>query len=159
MAGLAGPPTMPPRQGNLFDAESAPPSNESLFDRMSAALKGSTHPYAQKDLRKATTATKFIGRGSLASSTNRYRLAAGDLANCGRYVATDVVFVSAEGARRQRIPIDRGELTLAARAGVTFVTDAVPDRNRPYNVGEREVAALLLSLGYADDGAGHWQKK
>lgn len=150
---------MNPTQGNLFEAESGSTPSESLFDRMSAALKGSSHPYAQKDLRKATTATKFIGRGSSASSTNRYRLAAGNLANCSSYVASDVVFVSAEGARRQRIAIDRDELTLAARAGVTFVTDTCSDRNRPYNVGEREVASLLLSLGYSDDGEGYWKKR
>lgn len=150
-------------QSSLFEpvvsGPSSAPSSASLFERMSKALQGSTHPYAQKDLRKATTATKFIGRGSPASSTNRYRQAAGDLANCGRYVASDVVFVSAEGARRQRLDIDRAELELASQVGVTFITDAPADRNRPYNVGEREVAAFLQTQGYLDDGQGHWQKR
>lgn len=146
-------------QESLFETVTVPPPNDSLFVRMSIALRNSNHPYAQKDLRKATTATKFIGRGSIVSSTNRYRLAAGHLANCGRYIASDIVFVSAEGARRQRIAIDQDELTLAAQAGVTFVTDTFLDRSRPYNVGEREVAALLSSLGYIDNGKGHWQKK
>lgn len=126
---------------------------------MSKALHGSTHPYAQKDLQKATTATKFIGRGSSASSTNRYRQAAGDLANCGRYAACDIVFVSAEGARARRLPIDTDELARAAQAGVQFITDTPADRNRPYNVGEREVAAFLLTQGYRDDGQGHWKKR
>lgn len=153
-----------PRQSSLFEpaepAESAiGPSSTSLFERMSLALRGSTHPYAQKDLRKATSATKFIGQGSPASSTNKYRRAAGDLANCGHYVAEDVVFVSAEGARRQRLTIDQVELARASQAGVTFITDTPADRNRPYNVGEREVADFLQAQGYEDDGQGRWQKR
>jgi hypothetical protein len=128
-----------------------------LFDRMSKALAGSTNPYARKDLRKANGSTKFIGRGSPASSTNRYMLAAGDLANSGRYAAADIVFVSAEGARRCRIVADIAELWSAAEAGVTFVTDNEFDRNRAYNVGEREVAALLRTWGYQDKGSGCWR--
>ena len=40
-----------------------------------------------------------------------------------------------------------------------FITDTPADRNRPYNVGEREVEAFLTSHGYADDGQGRWSKK
>lgn len=127
-----------------------------LFDRLASALSGSSHPYAQKDLAKARTANKFIGRGSPASSTNRYRQASGDLANCGTYASGDVVFVSAEGARRQRLPIDVAELARAVQAGATFITDTLADRSRAYNVGEREVAAFLGAQGYQDDGQGRW---
>ncbi len=147
-----------PHQRGLFDADVDDLPVLTLFDRMSKALQGSTHPYVQKDLRKARSATKFIGRGSSASSTNRYRQAAGELANCGRYHPDDVVFVSAEGARRQRLDIDRAELALAVQAGVTFVTDRPAERNRPYNVGEREVEAFLRARGYRDDGMGQWKK-
>jgi hypothetical protein len=129
-----------------------------LYERMSAALAGATNPYAQKDLKKARTATKFIGRGSAASSTNRYRQAAGDLANCGQYAAGDVVFVSAEGDRKGRLAVDHHELTRAVCAGAAFVTDSDYDRNRHYNVGEREVANLLSVCGYADNGTGYWTK-
>ena len=145
-------------QCSLFDSASPAATGSTLFERMSEAVKGSTNPYAQKDSQKAVTATKFIGRGSAQSSTNKYRQAAGSLANCGQYDSTDVVFVSAEGARRHRLEIDRGELTVAARAGVTFITDTPADRNRSYNVGEREVASFLLSAGYRDDGKGRWTK-
>lgn len=131
----------------------------SLFDRMSAALADSTNPYARKDLRKAKGATKFIGRGSPASSTNRYRLAAGDLANTGEYTATDTVFVSAEGARRGRVAADIAELWKAAEAGVIFVTDGDYDRNRPYNIGEREIAAVFRTWGFQDNGSGRWHRK
>lgn len=145
-------------QGWLFEPPERAARCQTLYERMANALRNSNHPYAQKDLRKATNATKFIGRGSSASSTNKYRLAAGDLGNCGHYEAHDIVFVSAEGARRQRLPIDTAELMLAARAGATFITDTPEDRNRPYNVGEREVAAFLHAQGYRDDGKGHWRK-
>lgn len=128
-----------------------------LFDRMTAALADATNPYARKDVLKAKGATKFIGRGSPASSTNRYRLAAGDLANCGVYLATDVIFVSAEGARRGRIPVDFEELGKAVNARAVLVTDKPYDRNRPYNVGEREVADFLTVRGYSDRGTGRWE--
>lgn len=140
-----------------LNSNAAPPS-KSLFDRMSVALAGATNPYARKDVQKARGATKFIGRGSPASSTNRYMLAAGDLANCGQYVAADVIFVSAEGARRGRVPVHYEELAKAAAAGATFVTDNVTDRTRSYNVGEREVAAFLRSQGYVDRDTGRWTK-
>jgi hypothetical protein len=144
--------------GSHMQEKTVVEKNGRLFERMSAALSGSTHPYAQKDLQKAKCATKFIGVGSQASSTNRYRLAAGDLANCGQYVSSDVVFISAEGARRGRISVDVTELRNAAAAGVTFVTDNVHDRNRSYNVGEREVANCLLACGYVDNDTGRWQR-
>lgn len=115
---LRGPPRSlqhePAHQSSLFEssepAESAiGPSSASLFERMSHALRGSTHPYAQKVLRKATSATKFIGQSSPTSSTNKYRRAAGD-----------VVFVSAEGARRQRLAFDPSATAQASpfRAGL-----------------------------------------
>lgn len=151
----------PPNQTPLFDDNLEPNKapSISLFDRMSFALQHSINPYTQKDLLKAKKATKFIGQGSPASSTHKYRIAAGDLANCEVYSSEDVVFVSAEGARKNRISINTKELTIAANAGVTFITDTPTDRNRPYNVGEREVEDLLLSLGYADNGFGVWTKK
>jgi hypothetical protein len=126
-----------------------------LFDRISTVQ--STNPYFSKDLAKAARANKFIGRGSAASSTNKYRIAAGDLANCGSYTSTDVVFVSAEGDRRGRHPIDTDELALAISAGVTFITDNASNRNRRYNVGERQVASLLESEGYTEVNPGVWK--
>lgn len=135
-----------------------PANTDILHTRMAADLRNATSPYAQKDLRKAKGATKFIGRGSLASSTNRYMMAAGNLANCGEYQATDVIFVSAEGARRGRVAIDKVELQKAVNAGATFITDNEYDRTRTYNVGEREVSAFLLKAGYNDKGSGRWKK-
>lgn len=140
----------------MRDMQDRPQVN--LYERMSAVLANSTNPYAAKDLRKAKGASKFIGRGSQASSTNRYMLAAGDLANSGQYTETDTVFVSVEGARRGRIAADITELWTAADAGVTFVTDNAYDRSRAYNLGERELASLLRTWGFQDDGTGRWRR-
>lgn len=127
----------------------------SLYNRISQVQ--STNPYFRKDLEKARYATKFIGRGSSASSTNKYMMAAGDLANCGNYTSEDVVFVSAEGMRKGRIAVDFTELEKAVKAKVTFITDDAYNRNRPYNLGEREVADFLIKNGYKDTGKGVWR--
>lgn len=116
----------------------------------------STNPYFSKDLAKALHATRFIGRGSTLSSTNKYMEAAGDLANCGNYSLADVVFVSAEGARRNRIEVNFEELALAIAARASFVTDVPFDRNRPYNIGERKVADFLSKNGYVEAKPGRW---
>ena len=68
------------------------------------------------------------------------------LANLGTYDASDVVFVSSEGARGGRFdPVPGGrtagayrDLDLAVAAGASFVVDAPADRARAYNVGERQ---------------------
>ena len=127
-----------------------------LFDRMSKVQ--STNPHFSKDLQKTTHATKFIGQGSIASSTHKYMLASGELANTGSYTQDDVVFVSAEGARRGRMDIDLDELGKAILAGSTFVTDDFYNRERPYNMGERQVAHFLTQNGYKDNGKGIWKK-
>lgn len=125
----------------------------------------STGQYTAKDQKKADKATKFIGFGSPTSSTNKYRLAAieqGVPANSGQYTADDTVFVSAEGNRGGRKPAPFAEITRAMDAGATIVTDDAANRARPYNVGEREVAAHLSRHGYVETAPGVWtqgQKK
>ena len=127
-----------------------------LFERISQVK--SNNPYFSKDLEKTRQANKFIGRGSLASSTHKYMMAAGDLANCGIYTKDDVIFVSAEGMRRNRVDVDFDELNKAVLAGSTFVTDNLYNRSRPYNQGERQVAFFLSKNGYKDNDSGIWKK-
>ena len=115
-----------------------------------------TSPYTAKDQRKADQCNKFIGRGSPRSSTHSYMLAYGALANCGEYTKTDKVFISAEGMRNGRLNPSVEEITLAANADVTFITDTESDRNRPYNVGERQVVAILEKLNYFEIQQGKW---
>lgn len=117
-----------------------------------------TGPYTAKDQRKWDRANKMIGRGSARSSTHRYAQAIGALANCGTYGPDDVVFVSAEGNRGGRLKPDFAELGRAADAGASFITDVRAQRETPYNIGEREVAAFLTQRGYADQGTGLWTR-
>lgn len=113
--------------------------------------------YAAKDAEKASRANKYIGRGSDRSSTDAYRRAIGpDFANTGQYQPGDIVWISVEGARYGRIPHDKREISIAAAAGVTFITDTEEHRNRPYNLGERDVALLLGQLGYRETSPGRW---
>lgn len=116
-----------------------------------------TSTYLSKDQAKSDRANKFIGRGSATSSTAQYAKDWGDRANTGSYTADDVVFVSAEGNRSGRIGPDLNELNKAMAAGATLITDsATTGRNRPYNVGEREVAAHLTKHGYTESEPGTW---
>jgi hypothetical protein len=116
-----------------------------------------TGPYTAKDQVKSDKATKFIGRGSAASSTAKYAAAWGDRANSGVYDASDRVFVSAEGNRSGRLRPDTNELRKAIAAGATFITDDAANRQRLYNLGEREVAAFLNANGYKEVRPGEWE--
>jgi hypothetical protein len=127
----------------------------SLFDRLSKV--NSTNPYFAKDLAKAAKANKFIGRGSSVSSTEKYRIAAGDLGNCGVYSSTDVVFISVEGNRRGRVEHDVAELEKAIMAGATFITDDKYNRMRSYNCGERAIAELLTYCNLTEVQPGVWK--
>jgi len=122
-----------------------------------------TGPYTAKDQQKADLANKFIGRGSDRSSTAQYAKDYGPYANCGVYKRGDVVFISAEGNRSGRLTPDYKEITLAIKAKVVFVTDNLSDRERSYNIGEREVAEFLLQNNYYEYwlGAmpGRWRPK
>ncbi|WP_297775896.1 hypothetical protein [uncultured Roseovarius sp.] len=113
--------------------------------------------YFAKDQAKAMRATKFIGRGSRSSSTNAYAIACGDLANCGAYEPEDIVFISAEGARSNRRDPDFCEIARACQSRCSFITDDPSNRARTYNVGERQVAAFLISRGYRETALGFWQ--
>ncbi len=114
--------------------------------------------YAQKDARKAALATKYIGRGSPRSSTNAYRLAIGpQFANTGNYAPGDTVWISAEGARANRLNPDFREIGMAIDALTTIITDGPTDRQRPYNVGERQVGTYLTTRGYVEVSPGRWQ--
>lgn len=117
-----------------------------------------TGPYTAKDQRKANAANKFIGRGSPRSSTNAYAAAYGDNANCGAYTSSDVVFISAEGNRSGRLDPDFNEIKRACDANARFITDDATNRARPYNVGERQVAAFLVSQGYQESRPGIWSR-
>lgn len=135
-----------------FDGKERFPTSESITG---VVLTG-TSPYLAKDQRKADRATKFIGRGSPRSSTAQYAKDFGAIANSGTYYADDVVFISAEGNRADRMQPDFAEIQEAMSAGATILTDDADNRNRSYNVGERQVADYLSRNGYAETAPGEW---
>lgn len=136
-------------------AAQAPKSQGAPSGGRSPAL-GGTGPYAAKDQAKSDQANKFIGRGSAASSTAKYAKAWGARANTGQYTSSDVVFVSAEGNRGGRIAPDLDEIGRAVQARATIITDDKANRDREYNVGEREVAKFLAESGYRESAPGRW---
>ena len=119
---------------------------------------GGKNKYFAKDQAKADKANKFIGQGSENSSTNQYRIDYKENANTGVYDSSDVVFTSAEGNRRGRKLPNYKEIQKAIDAGVTFITDTLEHRERPYNIGEREVADYLSKNGYEESAPGTWTK-
>lgn len=121
--------------------------------RPKVKLSGDTK-YTAKDQAKSDRANAFIGRGSDRSATAQYAIDWGDGANKGFYNPDDVVFVSVEGDRKGRISFDKAEIDLAIDAGVTFVVDKKADRERKYNVGERELYKYLLENGYKETSDG-----
>ena len=151
---------------NLFPVESATaPKTEAVGQTVQPVVGAKLDfnpklPVAiqKKDQAKADKATKFIGRGSKNSSTNRYRISFGDRANTGSYTSSDVVFISAEGQRDGRVLPNYAEIQLALDAGATIITDVPADRARAYNSGERDVASYLETHGYQETTPGTWNK-
>lgn len=108
-----------------------------------------TGKYVSKDQLKADVAHSFIGIGSKGSSTHAYSQSYGVLANKGHYINSEVVFVSVNGNRPDRVRLESivSELRLALASGAKLLTDTPDHRNRPYNVGEQELAAFLTLEG------------
>jgi len=108
-------------------------------------------PYSNKDVAKFKECTKLISRGARYSSSWYY--SKHPLANTGDYCSSDTVGISVNGKRRNRIPADFVELHQAIKSGVkVFVLDSLGDRNRTFNVGEREVTDYLIKQGYKELG-------
>lgn len=64
-----------------------------------------------------------------------------------------------DGNRRGRFELDFAELGRAAAAGATFITDVRADRERSWDIGERQVADYLISLGYHEANPGNWRPR
>ena len=109
--------------------------------------------YNDKDKVKFAKCNKLISRGAVGSSSHKYML--GQILdiekssiNCGEYNEEDIVGVSVNGNRKGRITFDSDEVYKAIDAGSTIITDNEYDRNRPFNIGERELARFLASWKY-----------
>ena len=118
--------------------------------------------YQNKDMVKFAKCNKLISRGAIGSSSHRYSLLDDFwIPNAGSYSSSDQVGISVNGARRGRLSFDKNEVLLAISAGVSFITDNEYNRNRSFNIGEREIANFLIEHGYTakdyPQGA-HWTK-
>ena len=136
-----------------------PPSTPAPPSGPTKVVLKAVSPYHAKDQAKSDKATKFIGSGAPNSSTESYRASWGKLANSGVYTAEDVVFVSSNGNRPGRKLPYYTELSKAIAAGATILTDSKKDRDRTYNIGEREVAEYLLLNKYEELSDGVWTPK
>ena len=121
--------------------------------------------YNDKDKAKFMKCTKLISRGVTGSSSDKY--AKGlildiDIHNINvtTYTTDDIVGISVNGARANRVSFDRHLVDLAIKANVKyFITDNLYNRNRSFNVGEREVAEYLTANNYTFNDhvkGGYW---
>ena len=102
--------------------------------------------YQDKDKIKFKFCNKMISRGAIGSSSHKYSQA--NNANTGEYTSTDIVGISVNGNRKNRVSFDTQELQLAIDANVIIVTDNLYHTNRSFNSGEREVAKFLSNNNY-----------
>lgn len=120
--------------------------------------------YQGKDAIKFSICNQMITRGAPSSSSERYRTdppVECYINGAKPFESTDIVGISVNGKRYNRVKADAELITQAAEANVTFVTDNEYNANRPFNTGEREVAELLSSLGYTFESTkdrGIWTK-
>ena len=104
--------------------------------------------YQSKDFEKFAKCNKLITRGVVGSSSHKYMFmhSKWDI-NTGEYTCDDIVGVSVNGNRKNRVKFDSDEVYQAIDAGARIITDNQHNRERPYNIGERELAKFMVSYG------------
>lgn len=108
-----------------------------------------------KDIQKFKVCNKLIAWGSINSSSRKYaELLPADQVNCEQYDRFDVVGISIEGKRHNRVNPPLHLIQKAALAPVIFISDCWYDRSRAYNVGERALAKLLQTMDYIEQPPG-----
>ena len=113
--------------------------------------------YQDKDAIKFAGCNKLITRGAVGSSSHKYMFRHYEWEiNPGHYTCDDIVGVSVNGNRKDRISFDSDEVYKAIEAGATIITDNNANRYRAYNIGERELAKFLIDweYGYYDHPKG-----
>lgn len=103
--------------------------------------------HGAKDQAKAEKATCFLGEGSSKSSTNMYSKICKDYIK-DEYFTNDIVFISVEGNRNNRIPLNENKVLQVISDGAMIICDNTYNRERSYNIGERELYRLLLLNNY-----------
>ncbi len=123
--------------------------------------------YLNKDIAKFSPCNKLITRGVTGSSSDKYRytnpfgIAQQDI-NSLNFNSDDIVGVSVNGKRKSRLCFDSELVTKALLAGASIVTDNNYHRNRTFNIGERELAQMLMTynVSYSENNTmGVWKLK
>jgi hypothetical protein len=111
--------------------------------------------YLDKDVKKFSICNKLISQGSTGSSSHRYSLGELDkyrnkplIINADEYTRTDIVGVSVNGYRKDRVSFDNNLVLKAIAAGATIVKDNEYNTERKFNIGERELRDFLKENGY-----------
>jgi hypothetical protein len=118
--------------------------------------------YFAKDMNKWALCNAFIGYGSVGSSTEYYRTEVWPSLGKvnGDFKEGDLIGISVNGSRPKRINPPWHIIDEAIEVGgVGFITDVKKDRNRSYNIGEREVAAYLECRGFYEIADGLWTEQ
>jgi len=116
---------------------------------ISNSLKKSN--YFKKDFEKFKNVNRLISRWSNESSSESYRIAVWDMWNVWKYDDNDIVWISIEWWRTWRIWLDYNEVKKAINSNVlAFVIDNKVNRNRYYNIWEREAEDFLIKNWYSE---------
>lgn len=125
--------------------------------------------HQKKDLEKFSICNRLISDGCIGSSSYIYKFfGIGNITvnnvNKEFYTKDDIVGVSVNGARPNRISFDKELIKKVAEAGARFVTDNLYNANRNFNIGERELASFLFyDLGFIveseDEHRRVWKKR
>lgn len=107
--------------------------------------------YLEKDINKFKVCNAIITRGAIGSSSDRYAkediLGLNLKINKTCYNNNDVVGVSVNGARKNRVSFDRKLVQEAIIAGALIVKDNIFNTNRSFNLGEKELEEFLINMG------------
>jgi hypothetical protein len=103
-----------------------------------------------KDSNKFAEINKLISRGIEGSSSHKY--ATEDTFNLGKeninseeYDEIDIVGISVNGNRKNRICFDKELVKKAFDSRAILVADNTQDRNRIFNIGERNLHDFLVN--------------
>ncbi len=143
---------------------------QEIADKLTHVIKPSAVKWLSKERFKALMATQYIGDGSPDSSTDRYKklYESYGLANTGKYIKDDIVWVSSNGRRYNRINPVKNNLLNSVYINVALVIEAEASiimdtyqhlcNTQSYNIGEIDLANYLITKGYVRQGlTGLWK--
>ena len=107
--------------------------------------------YLDKDRKKFSVCNAIITRGVTGSSSDKYKnnniLRLNLEINKEEYSKKDVVGISVNGMRKNRLSFDRKLVEKAIESGAIIVKDNDFNTNRQFNIGEKELELFLINMG------------